>query len=842
MPVLKTITVNGAFYKFGSPLLFNYIGTTVTPFMKIVRALFSVTLTLVLIWALQTKFGSIPPLGKFLNPATGFWQNAESKNLIIQQELKLDGLLNEVIIQYDENHIPHIFAKNEHDLYYAQGYVTATDRLWQMDIQTRSASGRLAEVVGVKALETDRYHRRMGMVYGAENTLRGMMKDPQTRISIQAYTDGINQYIRNLTIRNYPIEYKLLNYKPEEWKPINCALLLKLMSETLAGGSDDMEMTNTLNKFGVAVTQDLFPGQNFQKEPIIPAGTKWNFKPLPIPKPSASFKGQMMGNYKPAAKVEGIGSNNWAVAGSKTAAGYPLLANDPHLHLTFPSIWYQIQLSAPGINVYGVSLPCSPNIIIGYNQNISWGVTNVDADVLDWYSIKFKDAAKNEYWYNNRWNKTTRRTEIIKVKGQPDVTEQVLYTHFGPVVYEDEAQQGKGPHFVPAGTALRWIAHDESNDVKTFYLLNRGKNYDDYRKALTFYTAPAQNFIFASNGNDIAITPNGRLPLKFKDQGKFILDGTDPANNWQGWIPASQNPTVKNPPRSFVSSANQESTDNTYPYYINWQFGAYQRGARINSRLATMNNITVDSMRLLQTDNYSIAAHDILPTLLNYLDASKLDENQREALKLVKDWDKRYDANSIGAGIYTKWWKNVYSMTWKDEFGEMYGKFRWPTSDRTLQLLLQQPNAKWFNDITTPSTETCADIISKAFNVAVDEMVNEYGKPGKAWQWGLIRPTEIDHLANLPGFGSGKFASGGNGGVINAISGGNGPSWRMVVQMGPQTKGYGIFPGGESGNPGSFYYTDMLQTWKDGRLNELLFLKSATEKSSRIKSSLILKR
>jgi penicillin amidase len=842
MPVLKTITANRPFYKFGSPLLFKYIGTTVNPFMKIVRALFSVTLTLVLIWALQTKFGSIPPLGKFLNPATGFWQNAESKNLITQQELKLDGLLNEVIIQYDENHIPHIFAKNEHDLYYAQGYITATDRLWQMDIQTRSASGRLAEVVGAKALETDRYHRRMGMVYGAENTLRGMMKDPQTRVSIQAYTDGINQYIHNLTIRNYPIEYKLLNYQPEEWKPINCALLLKLMSETLAGGSDDMEITNTLNKFGAAVTQDLFPDQSFQKEPIIPAGTKWNFKPLPVPKPSASFKAQMMGNNKPAGKVEGIGSNNWAVAGSKTATGYPILANDPHLHLTFPSIWYQVQLNAPGINVYGVSLPGSPNVIIGYNQNISWGVTNVDADVLDWYSIKFKDATKNEYWYNNRWNKTTRRTETIKVKGQPDVTEQVIYTHFGPVVYEDKAQQGKGPQFVPAGTALRWIAHDETNDVKTFYLLNRGKNYDDYRKALTFYAAPAQNFIFASSGNDIAITPNGKLPLKFKEQGKFILDGTDPANNWQGWIPASQNPTVKNPPRGFVSSANQESTDNTYPYYINWQFGAYQRGARINNRLAAMNNITVDSMRLLQTDNYSIVARDILPTLLNYLDASKLDENQREALHLVKDWDKRFDATSVGAAIFNKWWKNVYSMTWKDDFGEMYGKYRWPTSDRTIQLLLQQPNAKWFNDVTTPSTETCADIVSKAFNVAVDELVNEYGKPGKAWQWGLIRPTEIDHLANLPGFGSGKFTSGGNGGVVNAITGGNGPSWRMVVQMGPQAKGYGIFPGGESGNPGSFYYTDMLQTWKDGRLNKLLFLKSATEKSSRIKSSLKLKR
>lgn len=812
--------------------------------MKIFRAVFSVALLGVLIWALQTKFGPVPPVGGFINPATGFWQNAESKNLKNDELLQLDGLHDEVIIRYDENRVPHIFAKNEHDLYFAQGYVTATDRLWQMDIQTRSAAGRLAEVVGPDALETDRYHRRTGMVYGAENALRGMMKDPRTKLAVEAYTAGINQYVRNLTIRNYPIEFKLLGYKPEEWTPLNTALLLKLMSETLAGGSDDLEMTNTLNKFGAAVTQDLFPDHNYQEDPIIPAGTKWDFKPVPVPQPSAGFKAQMLiGNNKPKAKVEGIGSNNWAVAGSKSASGYPLLANDPHLNLTFPSIWYQIQLTAPGVNVCGVSLPGSPYVIIGYNDKTSWGFTNVDADVLDWYQLKFKDNSKNEYWYNNRWNKTTRRPEVIKVRGKPDITEQVIYTHFGPVVYEDSITKSrKVPINVPAGTALRWIAHDESNDLLAFHLLNRGNNYDDYRKALTYYSAPAQNFIFASAGNDIAITPNGRYPLKFKDQGKFILDGTDAANNWQGWIPAAHNPTVKNPPRGFVSSANQSSTDGTYPYYLNWQLGGYQRGKRINDRLTAMNHITVDSLRLLQADNYSVTAHDILPTLLTYLDPTKLDATQRAALTELKQWNLRYDAASVGASIFNAWWANVYSMIWKDDFDTPNADLRWPSRDRTIQLLLTQPKAKWFDDVKTPSVETCADVVSKAFNVAVDELAKKYGKPGKSWQWGTIRPSKIDHMANLPGFGSEEFSTGGNNGIVNAMSGGAGPSWRMVVEMGPQVKGYGVYPGGQSGNPGSFYYTNMLQTWKDGKLNELLFLKSANEKSGRIKTTLTLKK
>lgn len=841
MAAHKTIVPGYSFNIFGLTSPFNYIAALLHPFMKIVRAFFAVALTLALIWALQTQFGPAPPVGNFLNPATGFWQNAESKNINAEEKLKLKGLLDEVIIKYDENRIPHIFAKNEHDLYYAQGYVTATDRLWQMDIQTRSAAGRLAEVVGDKALETDRYHRRMGMIYGAENSLRAMMKDPQTRTAILAYTAGINQYIHNLTIRNYPIEYKLLDYKPEEWKPLNCALLLKLMTEMLAGGSDDLQMTNTLNKFGTAVTKELFPDQNFQKEPIIPAGTKWNFKSLPIPPASASFKAQLMSGLKPYRKVEGIGSNNWAVAGSKTASGYPILANDPHLNLSFPSIWYQIQLTAPGINVYGASLPGSPNVIVGYNQKISWGVTNVDADVLDWYQIKFKDAAKTGYWYNNRWNKTTRRTEIINVRGQQPKTETIIYTHFGPVVYDEAQQKTKdSPQNTPIGTALRWIAHEQSNDVKTFYLLNKGQNYANYRKALSYYTAPAQNFIFASVDNDIAITPNGKFPLKFKNQGKFILDGTYPANNWQGWIPANQNPTVKNPARGFVSSANQEPTDSTYPYYINWQFGSYNRGHRINTRLAAMNNITVDSIRLLQTDNYSVTARDILPTLISKLDPTKLDGTQQQALKLVKQWNLRFDADAIGASIFNNWWINLYNLTWKDEFGEETGNYRWPSRDKTIQLLLQQPNAKWFDDVTTPATETSADLISKAFNLTVNNLVNKHGQPGKGWQWGIIRPTQIDHMAGLNGMGSGAFASGGVGGVINAIGGGSGPSWRMVVQMGPQVKGYGIYPGGQSGNPGSFYYTNMLQTWKDGRLNELLFLRSATEKSARIKTTLVL--
>ncbi|MCJ8209281.1 penicillin acylase family protein [Mucilaginibacter sp. RS28] len=809
--------------------------------MKAIKALLSIVFTLALIWALQHKFGSLPPIGKFLNPCNGFWQNAESKHILKEENLNIEGLQKPVIIRFDENMIPHIFAQNDHDLYLAQGFVTARDRLWQMDIQTRQAAGRLSEIVGPKALEIDRFHRRTGMVYGAENSLRAAMRDPQVKLAMEAYSQGVNSYIHRLTPRDYPIEFKLLDYAPEEFKPINCIYLLKLMAETLAGRTDAVQMTNVLNKFGPAVTRDLFPDYPFREDPIIPAGTKWNFTPLKTPQPSASFLASQSGlpaNNKP----EGIGSNNWVIAGSKTASGYPILANDPHLNLTYPSIWYQIQLSAPGVNTYGVSIPGAPCIIIGYNERISWGVTNVDADVYDWYQIKFKDNTHQEYWYNNQWNKVKPRLERINVRGQAAVIDTVFYTHHGPVTFEEPEKKPSGKNKpVPVAHALRWLAHDESDELKTFYLLNRGKNYGDYRQALTYYSCPAQNFIFAAADKDIALTPNGKYPLKYRDQGKFILNGADPGDDWHGWIPNDQNPTVKNPARGYLSSANQSSTDPTYPYYLNWQFAPYERAHRINTRLAAMQKATVDSMRNLQTDNYSIFAHDVMAEMLKNIDITKLDENQLEAVKLLEKWDLRYDENSVGASIFDTWWKNFYDMIWQDNFGKPEDNLKLPSRDRTVQLMLQEPQSKWFDNLETPVVETCADLLSQSFAKTVSQLHKKYGKPGTEWEWGNVKETYLNHLANIPGMGVGKYKAGGTSTTVNALIGGHGPSWRMVVQLGPKVKGYGVFPGGESGNPGSYFYDNMFNTWRKGQLNELLFLQSANESSSRIKSTLTLK-
>jgi penicillin G amidase len=807
--------------------------------MKIIKAAITLTGTVALVFILNTKVGDIPPLGKFLDPFHGFWKNAESRRGGKDKELKIDGLKGEVEIKFDDQMIPHIFASNDDDVFFAQGYITAKDRLWQMDFQTRFASGRLSEVVGPKAIELDKYQRRMGMVYGAENMVRGMQKDAQMLRVMNAYAAGINAYIKSLEPGDYPIEFKILNYQPEEWKIINSALLLKLMSATLSSGSNEFYMSNILNEYGPEIVENLFPDYPFREDPIIPVGTKWDFKPKAIPQPPTLLTKTGNENIRTKEKMEGIGSNNWAVSGSKSASGYPILANDPHLDLTLPSIWYQIQLATDDSNVYGVSLPGAPGVIIGFNKDVAWGVTNVDADVLDWYQVKFRDQSKKEYWYNGSWRKVKRRIETFAIRGTETIMDTVYYTHHGPVVY----LQGQKPagfskvNNIPEGHALRWIAHDMSNEFRAIYLLNHSKNYADYRKAITYFNAPAQNFIFASAENDIAITPNGYFPLKYRDQGKFILDGSLPANDWHGRIPAEHNPTVKNPPRGFVSSANQSSTDQSYPYYINWEFDPYERGHRINKRLTVMNKASVDSMRNLQNDNYSILAENIRLNLLQAVDTNKLNATEREAFRIVRNWNNFYNAGEVGASIFEIWRKFLEKDIWDDEFTKPDKPMRYPARDRMVEMILNEPDARWFDNTLTPAKETRNDIIQLSFLAAVDSLRGKYGPISYEWQWGNVKHSHVPHLAKIAGFGSKFINNGGSKTSVNAMNESNGPSWRMVVALGKDVKAYGVFPGGESGNPGSFYYDDMLDTWSNGKLNELLFLKSKTETSKRIKAS-----
>lgn len=806
--------------------------------MRWLKLILTTLSTLLLLILLNTKVGLVPPLGKFLDPFHGFWQNAETGTNLEERVLRFNGLKAPVTILFDDRRVPHIFAENDQDLYFAQGYITAKDRLWQMEFQTHAAAGRLSEIVGEQALEYDRFRRRIGMVYGAKNAVKEMEAVPEVRELGLAYTHGINAYIKNLDKKDYPTEYKILDYAPEPWTPLKSALLLKYMAWMLTGRSSDLQMSHTLAKFGEEVVKDLFPHYPKNMDPVIPEGTLWNFPPIKIIKPQAMFIPNLGSDF-PAYQPDLFnGSNNWVVSGSKTASGYPILANDPHLGLNLPSIWYEIQLVSPTVNVYGVSLPGSPNVIVGFNKNIAWGVTNAEADVMDWYEIKFKDGLLNEYWYDNAWRTTHQVIEEIKLRGGKTIQDTITYTHHGPIV--TKSKEKPFSRQVPPLHALRWLAHEPSNEALAFYKLNRASNYNDYVEALSHYVCPAQNFVFADVQGDIAIWHNGKFPAKWEGQGKYIGDGSDPLYDWQGWIPHEQNPHIKNPKRGFVGSANQNPTDSNYPYYLNWYFAPYFRGHRINQLLAKMENITPDDFRKMQLDTKNLHAESVLPTLLDMIDERALNLEESEMFRVLSSWDFLSDAQKLAPTIFDQWWRKLYRAIWNDEFGGADTFLRYPSKERTIQMIVEEPQAKWFDNVHTGLVETLAQLVNSTFTETHEYLVKTLGPMNDTWQWGKYKGTVILHLAQMPGFGRLDLFVDGDLGIINATGRRHGPSWRMVVALGPEVKAWGIYPGGQSGNPGSPHYDDFIDDWIKGELAELLFLKSKEEKSERIVSRLIM--
>ncbi len=811
--------------------------------MKFVKFIISLLAAAGLTYVLNRPLGAVPALGRLFSPFEGFWQNGESKLDLPPTDLQLEGVQDEVNVVFDDNRVPHVFAKNDHDAYFTQGYLMARDRLWQMEFYTLAASGRLAEVVGERALELDRYSRRMGMADAAKKVYENGKTNKIFDEVLNAYSAGVNTYIKQLRYKNLPVEYKIIGYQPEEWSPYKTILMMMNMRNVLNGGSDDFRMSNALSKYGMEVMKDLFPNYPSNESPIIPVGTKWNFTPVPVPAPPTQISAPMSVSESVAFDIPQhspeIGSNNWAVGGEKSATGLPILANDPHLQLTLPSIWYQMQLCTPTMNVYGACLPGAPGVVIGFNKDVAWGVTNVGSDVMDFYQIKFKDNTKKEYWYNGAWKPTTMRIEEFVVKGRPESLKDTVYsTHHGPIVYNAASDKNFNQN-VPVGHAMRWVAQEkEGTDLMAFYYLNRAKNYDDYRKALTYYVAPAQNFVFASNQNDISITPNGKLPLKWKEQGKFIMDGSNPAHDWQGWIPVEQNPTVKNPPRGFVSSANQFSADPTYPYYLGWRFAPSERAIRINERLEKMQKATVDSLRMLQNDNFNVEARRILPVLMKILNADS-SETKNPAYQTLAKWNMKNDANEVGATIFERWVKELRYTVFEDEFPmtNLKTPMVYPSRNRMWDMVVKEPTAKWFDNVSTKNKqETLQDVVKQSFKASIDSLTMKLGPMNaETWAWNKVKSTDINHLGRLPGFGRQDIPNGGGAGIVNATTELNGPSWRMVVQLDKGwPKAYGLYPGGQSGNPASPFYDNMIDKWAKGELNELLFMKSKDEKSSRI--------
>lgn len=780
--------------------------------MKYISFILAAILAVGLAIAVSSPMGSIPPLAALLDPNHGLWQNAISEDQLAEKELELNNLSAEVQVIYDEDLIPHIFAENDLDLYRAQGYITAKHRLWQMEFQTMAAAGRIAEIVGPIAIELDRMTRRKGLAFGAERGLDFLEKDPETLAAMEAYADGVNQYIDQLTAATLPVEYKILNYEPEYWSPYKSALLLKYMADMLMGDRD-LEYSNLRKILGQQMLDKLFPEFPKDNDPVIEAERVWDFEPLPAARPdSANFPNDLL-LIDPIPQPEpGVGSNNWAVSGSKTKSGRPILANDPHLALNLPSIWYSIQLTTPEYSVKGASLPGALGVTSGFNKNIAWGVTNATKDARDWYKITFKDASRTEYRYGDGWRKSDLRIEEIKVKGEEAFLDTVVYTHYGPVVYDPSFRSDRQD----VNFALKWTAHEGSNEQKTFMMLNKASNHEDYNKALDNYNAPPQNFVFASKSGDIAMRIQGKFPVKWKGQGKFFMDGADPDMEWSAYIPFEQNASTLNPERGFVSSANQHPVDPSYPYYVFDNSYEHYRNRRLNTRLRELSDITVDDMKALQFDDYYLHAAEALPVMLGLLDEANFQSPEaKKYLKELKEWDFYADPNQKAPTLFYVWWNKTTDSIWKEWYG-WDAPVVTPNFYQTVELLKEEPESTVFDYSNTPALETAATHINSSFAEFLAAMAAWETEEGD-YSWANYKRTSVKHL--VPQFGPfsvDNVYTGGGRGILNATSERHGASWRMVVELGEEVQAFGIYPGGQSGNPGSRFYASMISRWAKG--------------------------
>lgn len=772
--------------------------------MRLTPFIITATIAIGFIFALDRSWGSLPPLGRLLSPQEGFWQNATPISKDYNEDLDLPEMKGKAEVWLDDRMVPHIFAETDADAYYVQGYIHARDRLWQMELQIFAASGQLSEILGSKMLNYDRMQRRTGMIYAAEQALKEMEANPVTKTAIESYSAGINAYINSLTAASLPIEYKLLNYRPKKWEPLNSAILLKYMSQDLAGTANDLQYTNARRLFSKADFDLMYPDFADSLDPVIPAGTRFAAASAKAVPPPDSIITQAF-NFQEDKRDPDNGSNNWAVAGSKTRSGAPILCNDPHLGLSLPSLWYEVQLHTPDMNTYGASLPGAPGVIIGFNSDIAWGVTNGSEDVKDFYQMQFRNGHK-EYLFNGTYRSADQRIEKISIKGSKPFYDTVAYTVWGPVVYDNTfPDKLANEQFL----AMRWKALDPSNELLTFLKLNKARNYDDYLAALRTYACPAQNFAFAAKTGDIALWHNGQYPLRWKDQGKFIMPGSDSTFAWQGFIPQGENPNSYNPERGFVSSANQQPTDSTYPYRYIGDFDLF-RGKRINEALSAMNQITVQDMMQLQNDNKNLLARAAVPLLLKHLPSS--DSPYRQ---LLQDWDLQNAPNSKGATIFYIFWDQVQNLIWKDDLDSAVA-LQMPWEKTTLLWLLRDTSMHFIDNIHTPAKETLSSLVADAFKITSDSV--KILESQKLLEWGRYRGTDIRHLTrSLPAFSAMHLPTGGGRHIVNATKQFHGPSWKMVVQMSSKIEAYGIYPGGQSGNPGSPFYDNAVQDWVNGK-------------------------
>lgn len=757
-------------------------------------------------------------------------------------EAKLPGLTGEVTVIRDDHGIPHITAATEEDLYRATGYVMAQDRLWQMDLLRRVTAGRLSEIIGKPMVKPDVLFRSLRIREKAGEIVKEM--DPEMRGNLEAFRDGVNIYLRSLD--KLPFEFRLLGYEMEPWTLIDSVSLIGYMSWDLSTAwSTEIVMNLIREKVGDEMFRRLEP--DFLKDTTVFPDYGVDLRELH----------RIFARQREVRENLGLvvlqGSNNWAVSGKKTADGKPILANDMHLGLFVPGIWYQIHQYVPGkLNVTGVALPGQPMVICGHNEDIAWGMTNVMLDDIDFYVEKIHPEDPDRYLFRGQWREFTKRQEVIKIRGKDPVKKTIRFTHRGPVI---SGMKDTGDKTV----SMRWIGNEKSNELLTVYRLNRARNWKEFLEALETFVAIGQNVVYADVEGNIGLVNTGGVPLRPEgDDGSRLYPGWTGEHEWKGLVPFSEKPKRFNPPEGFVASANNRTVDERFPHVITrWGFAVSYRIERINELLNSHEKITVETMKKFHNDTFTHLLGEMEPAIrvLNE-NRDQLSGRENKALDILMAWDGRMDIESGAAAVLDSFYLSLARGIFYDEMGkDLFNRFfsSKMISQQAFRQILKDPDNPWYDFNETKKKEGFREVVLSAFRDAVGVLRVEMGRNPAKWRWGDVHSITLKHplgrmwvVDAIFKLNSGPYPVPGSFHTIpqfmyrqaKPFEVVHGPSQRHIYTPGEWDRSLSMIPTGTSGIPGSPYYCDQAPGFMKGEYHDDPFSSEAVEKAARYRLTL----
>ena len=812
--------------------------------MRRILTLLPAALTLaVLLGGSLVRFGQAPLLGPFLDPVNGVWAVAAASNAPRSERVILPTLAGSAEVIVDDRGVPHIFATTAGDVYRVMGYVVARDRLFQLELQTRAGEGTLTELLGPRLLEADRQTRALGLPWGAERNIASLNPESLSRVAVQAYAEGVNAWIDQLGPRDLPLEYRLLGRRPRHWEPKHSAYLYARMGFTLASEDPARPRLAVQALVGADAARALVPLNNSIQEPIQPNGHLPRQDLVHVPPPGApdtsaalavDLRQVMLASLRPEDR-DALGSNNWAVAPARTKNGFALLSGDPHLELTLPSVWYEAHLVVPGqLDVAGVSLPGAPGIVIGFNRDLAWSLTNTGGDVMDAYRETVDDATNpTKYRLDNEWRPLTLRVEVYRdPTGRTVATDTVRYTHRGPM----SRRNGQW-------VSIRWTVNEAAKENDLFLHAASAQSAHEWLDIMKNYVAPTQNGLVADRQGSIGIRSAGLYPLRPGDgRGDIVFDGSTSASDWTGMLPIEKYPYALEPAQGYLASANQQPVDPLVnPSYLGANWYAPWRALRINALLRADSQVTPEAMRHFQTDPGSARADAFAPLILeaaHRLDSAGLaDDRLRRAATLLAEWDRRYLPEDRRAILFELTMQAAVRRLFDELIppgatGDKARPVVFPDGAVVLELFRDPVNVWWDDRRTTDRVESRDEILGASLGAALDTAVARYGDPdGAGWAWGTVRTANIYHLLRLPSLSALKLPVRSGPSTLAPLdgSGVHGASWRMVVELGPEVHAWATYPGGQSGNPASPLYLDRVAKWVKGELDPVLFPRTPAE-------------